>query len=78
MADTTSLHRLVEDYLADCRARGLSPKSLHAYGYPLLQVLLPWCKRQGISDAGDLDSRVMNRFTSELLEQGGKRGEVEE
>jgi hypothetical protein len=53
MADTTSLHRLVEDYLADCRARGLSPKSLHAYGYPLERVLLPWCEREGIEDFQD-------------------------
>lgn len=74
MPDTMSLHRLVGDYLADCRARGLAPKNLHAYGYPLLQVLLPWCERQGITDARGLDSRVMNRFTSELLVQGGKRG----
>ncbi len=74
MADKTSLHRLVEDYLADCRARGLSPKSLHAYGYPLKQVLLPFCERQGIGEPMSLDSRALNRFTSELLEKGGRRG----
>jgi integrase/recombinase XerD len=74
MADTTSLRRLVDDYLADCRARGLSPKSLHAYGYPLEQVLLPWCDRQGIAEPRALDSRALNRFTSGLLEEGGKRG----
>ncbi len=74
MADKTSLHRLVEDYLADCRARGLSPKSLHAYGYPLEQILLPLCERQGIAEPVSLDSRALNRFTSELLEKGGRRG----
>jgi site-specific recombinase XerC len=74
MADRTSLRRLVGDYLADCRARGLSPKSLHAYGYPLEEVLLPWCERQGIAGPGDLDAGVLNLFTSELLEHGGKRG----
>ncbi|HEY4025667.1 MAG TPA: hypothetical protein VGO86_04475, partial [Candidatus Dormibacteraeota bacterium] len=74
MAGTMSLHRLVEDYLADCRARGLAPKSLHAYGYPLEHVVLPWCERHGITEPADLDARALNRFTSSLLEQGGKRG----
>jgi integrase/recombinase XerD len=75
MSSTMSLQRLVEDYLADCRARGLSPKTLRdAYGYPLQQVFLPWCDKQGLTEAGHLDSRTLNRFTSDLLEHGGRRG----
>jgi hypothetical protein len=55
MSSTSSLQRLVEDYLADCRARGLSPKTLRdAYGYPLHKVLLPWCEEQGLTQAGQL------------------------
>ena len=70
-----SLSGLVEDYLADARARGLSPKTLRdAYGYPLRQVLLPWCQGLGISEARQIDTRVLNRLTSHLLETGGKRG----
>lgn len=73
----SSLSRLVEDYLADCRARGLSPKTLRdAYGYPLRQVLLPWCQDLGISEARQIDVRVLNRLTSHLLDNGGKRGRL--
>jgi integrase/recombinase XerD len=72
-----SLRGLIEDYLADARARGLSPKTLKdAYGYPLLHVFLPWCERQGLAEAGQLDDRAMNRFTSDLLQHGGRRGQL--
>jgi integrase/recombinase XerD len=74
---TTSLSRLVEDYLADARARGLSPKTLQSgYGFILQRVLLPWCERQGIVESTQLDNRVLNRFTSEMLETGGRRGRL--
>jgi integrase/recombinase XerD len=77
MSSTTSLNALVEDYLADCRARGLSPKTLRdAYGYPLQKVLLPWCEGHGITVPGQLDARALNRFTSDLLEHGGRRGQL--
>jgi site-specific recombinase XerD len=71
---TNPISRLIEDYLADCRARGLSPKTIKdAYAYPLLHVFLPWCERNEIVDVAQLDNRALNRLTSELLEQGGKR-----
>ena len=72
---TSSLRQLIEDYLADARARGLSPKTLRAgYGFILEQVLLPWCERQGLTEPGQLNARALNRLTSELLNVGGKRG----
>src|SRR3979411_3451472 len=72
---TSSLQSLIDEYLADCRARGLSPKTLKdAYGYPLQQVLLPWCERRGITEPRELDNRTLNQLTSDLLEAGGKRG----
>jgi hypothetical protein len=74
---TSSLSRLIEDYLADCRARGLSPKTLtDAYGYPLQQVFLPWCERNEVTEVGQLNRRMLNRLTAELLEKGGKRGRL--
>jgi integrase/recombinase XerD len=74
---TSSLSRLVDDYLADCRARGLSPKTIKlAYGYPLHHVLLPWCRARDIAEPVQLDNRVLNRLTSELLETGGRRGKL--
>lgn len=46
-----SIESLTEEYLVDCRRRGLSPKTIDfADGYPLRQVFLPWCVRAGISD----------------------------
>jgi len=72
-----SLQSLVEDYLADARAQGLSPKTLQAgYGFILQRVLLPWCERQGIVESAQLDNRALNRFTSEMLEMGGRRGRL--
>lgn len=74
---TNPISRLVDDYLADCRARGLSPKTIKdAYAYPLLHVLLPWCERNDIVEIGQLTNRTLNRLTSELLEQGGKRKQL--
>src|SRR5438067_73135 len=49
------LTRLVEDYLAACRARGLSPNTVNnSYGYPLRQILLPFAARQGIAEVSGL------------------------
>src|SRR5215510_14076544 len=68
---------LVEDYLAHCRAAGLSPKTIrHAYGYPLRAVFLPWCAERGISELAQLSNRVLDRFVGDLLEHGGKRGQL--
>ena len=72
---TPALERLVDDYLSTCRARGLSPKTVtFSYGYPLRDVFLAWCAREGIAEPSHLTSRILDRFTSELLEKGGKEG----
>jgi hypothetical protein len=50
------LARLVEDYVDDCRARGLSPGTVgDNYGYPLRVVFLPWAGREQISEPGQLN-----------------------
>jgi integrase/recombinase XerD len=73
----TPLARLVDDYLAHCRARGLSVKTWRdAYRYALVEVFLPWCAAQGISEPSQLTSRVLERFTTKLLEEGGRRGRL--
>jgi len=72
----TPLGRLVEDYLASCRARGLSPRTIDgAYGYPLRQVLLPFCQREAIKEPAQLDNRALDRLATELLERKGPGGE---
>jgi integrase/recombinase XerD len=71
------IEALVDDYLASCRARGLSPKTIKlAYGYPLKGVFVPWCVRVGVTRPVELTTRLLERFSAELMEAGGKRGEL--
>ena len=71
----SALARLVEDYLAACRARGLSPKTVDgAYGYPLRSILLPFCRDAGITEISGLDNRALDRLSGRLLERGGAKG----
>jgi integrase/recombinase XerD len=70
----SALHRLVDDYLMDCRARGLASSTINnSYGYPLRSIFLPWCDENEIERPGQLDSRTVNAFSVELAEHGGKR-----
>jgi len=63
----TPLERLVDDYLSNCAARGLSPRSVDkAYGYSLHAIFLPWCRSEGIAHISELDGRTVDRFTASL------------
>src|SRR5215469_3228376 len=39
-------------------------------------VFLPWCAREGIAEPPQLTTRLLERFLAELIEHGGKRGEL--
>ncbi len=68
---------LIEDYLAYCKAKGLSPRTYdNAYAYPLRRVLLPWCTRERITEPKQLTSRGLAHLTAQLLEDGGARGKL--
>lgn len=70
---------LVEGYLAHCRAAGLSPKTIRfSYGYPLREVLLPWCAEQGITSVDQLTTRHIDRLAAHLMDVGGRRGKLSE
>jgi integrase len=72
---SSPLAALVEDYLADVRARGLSPKTIkYGIGWPLREIFLPWCEANGITSVEQLDNRTCNRFSAHLQEVGGKHG----
>ncbi len=71
---SSPLSRLVSDYLAHCRARGLSPKTDVAYRAALLAVLLPWCAEEGIERVEQLDGRSVDRLSSDLLTRTSSRG----
>jgi integrase/recombinase XerD len=69
------LVQLVEDCLADMKARGLSPKTIkNSVGWPLREIFLPWAADNGISSVGQLDNRTCNQFSAYLHEHGGKKG----
>ena len=56
-------------------ARALAPNTVSgAYVFPLNQVFLPWCRKQGITEPEQLSSRTLDRLAADLLENGGARG----
>jgi integrase/recombinase XerD len=73
-ATGSPLSHLVSDYLAHCRARGLSPKTDVAYHSALQVVLLPWCAGEGIERVEQLDGRAVDRLSSDLLTRISSRG----
>ena len=45
ISDSTSVSERVQEFLAHCKAAGLSPRTYRdAYGYPLNAVLVPFCE----------------------------------
>lgn len=73
----TPLERLVDDYLANCQARGLSPRTIEqCYGYSLHHVFLPWCSSEGIADLAQLNGRAVDRFNASLLARRAPNGEL--
>src|SRR5690242_3259526 len=49
----TAFARLIEEYLAACRARGLAIRTVRdAYRYPLVEVFLLFCSEEGIEEPG--------------------------
>jgi site-specific recombinase XerD len=70
----TPIERTVADYLSWCRARNLSPKSIHGYEATLTKVFLPWCKRERITDLSQLSQKRLDALGEELLTTGGERG----
>jgi len=74
-AKPTALEVLVDDYLTNCRARGLSPRTVDNCYWPALQrVFLPWCAEEGISEIAQLDRKALDRFTAGLLNKTGRYG----
>ena len=70
----SALAVLADDFLADCRARGLSVRTCEAYRYPVVHKFLPWCAEQGVTEPSKLTPALAGRFTSRLMEEGGEHG----
>ncbi|MGA8017198.1 MAG: hypothetical protein WCB85_14935, partial [Candidatus Dormiibacterota bacterium] len=60
----TALSSLADDFLADCRARGLSARTVEAYEYPVRQEFLPWASGEGITEPAQLTPQLAGRFTT--------------
>lgn len=68
------LTSLAQDFVADCRARGLSPRTVDWYDATLTRQFLPWCASEEILKPSDLTAQVVGRFTARLIERKGPRG----
>ncbi len=69
----TPLERLVDDYLMNCRARGLSPRTDEQYSYSL-RILLKWCQSERITRLAELDRSTFDRYTTWLLSRTNRDG----
>ena len=65
---------LAEAFVADCRARGLSLRTVEMYDATIRREFLPWCAREGVADPEQLTPALVGRFNTHLLVEGGKRG----
>jgi hypothetical protein len=64
------------DYIEDRRAAGLSVRSVEGdIRVRLERVFLPWCRENGITDPEQLDQRTINRFSTNLMDGGGAKGQ---
>lgn len=70
-----TIQESVEDYLAECRARGLRATTVtDAYGWPLRRLWLPWCEEHGVQ-LEDVAQGAINRFAAGLHERRRQNGQ---
>src|SRR5258705_80049 len=70
-----AIARLVDEYLAACRAGGLKAKTAEeGYGSPRRGLFLPFRARERTPPPPKLTPAVLDRFTTQLHEVGGVRG----
>jgi site-specific recombinase XerD len=68
------LAALADAFLADCRARGLSIRTVEWYRDTLRREFLPWCARENITDPAQLTPALVGSYTARLLDVDGPRG----
>lgn len=73
-APAEPLISLAQDFVADCRARGLSVRTVDWYDATLARQFLPWCAAEGIEKPSDLTPQAVGHFTARLIERNGPRG----
>jgi integrase len=65
----TALERAKEDYLANVRAKGGSPRTESKYSDVLGRIFLPWAAEHNVTDPGQLTQRDLDRFAGDLLSE---------
>ena len=73
-APTQSLTFLSPDFIADCRGRGLSLRTVDWYDATLARQFLPWSASEEIVKPSDLTPQVVGRFTARRIERKGPHG----
>ncbi len=74
-ASRKRLPELVDEYLIDRRAAGLSTKTINdSYGLPLRRYFLAFCEQEGVLYADQVDRPFLNRFGIRLREGESLRG----
>ena len=68
------LEQSVSDYLAHCKAKGLSRKTVDHYEAVLERVWLPFLAAQKVTTLAGINQRVVDRLSTQMLEVGGARG----
>lgn len=68
------LEALADAFLADCRARGLSIRTVEWYRDTLRREFLPWCVSENITDPAQLTPALVGSYTARLLDVDGPRG----
>ena len=63
----------ISDYLDEKRAAGVSRKTIEIYAYSLREVLLPYCRRAGITEPAALTARHLTALNLGLLDGTGSR-----
>ncbi len=66
----------VDDYLASVRARGVSPRTIRHYDSVLRYTWLPFLERQGVESPQAIDQRLLDRLSTELLDDRRAKGKL--
>ena len=70
---STELDASVADYLASVKARGLSLRTIDHYESVLRRLFVPFLVGEKVTAPSGITQRVLDRFSSHLLDEGGPR-----
>jgi hypothetical protein len=71
--EASALETWITDYLDEKRAAGCFRKTLAVYTDLLREVLLPYCRRAGLTEPAELTARQLNALSAGLLDGSGTR-----